>query len=190
MDDKQIIDLYWKRDESAIYETNQKYGGLCYGIAKNILTIHEDAEECVNDTYHQAWISIPPQRPEKFGSWLGKVVRNCAINLWNRNHRKKRYAGMTDLLSEMEDCIPSGQTVEQEIEEQEIEEQELTRYINEWLRSLKTADRKMFIQRYWYGEALSIIAERNGISPGKMAQQMYRLRRDLKCTLEKEGISL
>ncbi len=67
MDDAQIIDLYWKRDESAITETAQKYGALCRSVAKGILTTAEDAEECINDAYHQAWNAIPPQRPENWG---------------------------------------------------------------------------------------------------------------------------
>ncbi|MDE7018797.1 MAG: hypothetical protein K2P65_14720 [Lachnospiraceae bacterium] len=65
----------------------------CQRIALNILTVAADAEECVNDTYLQAWNCIPPQQPERLGAWLGKVVRNAAINLWNKNHRKKRYGG-------------------------------------------------------------------------------------------------
>lgn len=119
MEDSQIIELYWQRNETAISETRQKYGNFCYSIAKNILSLHEDAEECVNDTFHQVWQSIPTQRPDKFRAWLGKITRNISLNLWNKNHRQKRYAGMTELLSELEDCIPSPQTVEREIEEKE-----------------------------------------------------------------------
>ena len=78
MEDAQIIDLYWRRDESAITETARKYGALCQTVAKGILSTAEDAEECVNDAYHQAWNAIPPQRPEKLGAWIGKVVRNLA----------------------------------------------------------------------------------------------------------------
>lgn len=81
MEDIQIVELYWQRDERAVAETERKYGAFCYGIAKNILSIKEDAEECVNDTYHRAWNAIPPQRPVYLRSWLGKIVRNLAINL-------------------------------------------------------------------------------------------------------------
>lgn len=185
MEDIQIIDLYWKRDESAIAETERKYGAFCYRIAKNILSINEDAEECVNDTYHQAWKSIPPQYPEKFRAWLGKVVRNIAINRWNKNHTQKRYAGMTELLSELEECIPSSQTTERE-----IEEKELSGYIDAWLRSLDREDRILFVRRYWNGDALCDLAKEWKITPAKLAQRMYRLRGKLRTALEKEGIDL
>lgn len=114
MEDSQIIELYWQRNETAISATKQKYGNFCYGIAKNILSVHEDAEECVNDTYNQVWQAIPPQRPERFRAWIGKIIRNIALNLWNKNHRQKRNVGMTELLSELEDCILSPQTVERD----------------------------------------------------------------------------
>ena len=180
MEDLQIIDLYNQRDENAISETAKKYGAFCESIAFNILTIAADVEECVNDTYLQAWNSIPPQQPARLGAWLGKVVRNIAINLWNKNHRKKRYAGMEQLLSELEDCIPSPITVEQE-----IEEKELTEFLNTWLASLSKADRILFMRRYWNGEAVKDLAKEYRIMPRDMAKRMYRLRQSLKSALEK-----
>ncbi len=143
------------------------------------------AEECVNDTYLRTWNSIPPQKPDKLGSWLGKVVRNIAYDLWKKNHRLKRYAGMEHLLNELEDCIPSPATVECE-----IKEQELTKVINVWLASLPKKDRILFVRRYWNGEGVNVLAQKAGISSANMAKRMYRLRQNLKATLEKEGYSL
>lgn len=185
MEDSQIIDLYWHRDEMAITETKRKYGAFCYSIAFNILSVNEDAEECVNDTYYRAWNTIPPQRPVTFRAWLGKVVRNIAINLWNKNHTQKRYAGMTELLCELEDCIPSPHTIEHHMEEKELSE-----YISAWLRSLAWDDRVLFVRRYWNGTPLGELAKEWNIAPGKLAYRMRRLRGELKTALEKEGIYL
>ena len=69
MEDSEIITLYWNRDERAIAETGTKYGPFCQRIAQNILTVREDAEECVSDTYQQAWTSIPPLRPQRLRPW-------------------------------------------------------------------------------------------------------------------------
>ena len=55
VDDKQIIELYFERNEQAVRETEKKYGRFCHCIAMNVLGIHEDAEECVNDTYYSVW---------------------------------------------------------------------------------------------------------------------------------------
>lgn len=185
MEDLQIIDLYFKRDESAISETAKKYGVFCHNVALNILSINADAEECVNDTYLQAWNTIPPQQPIKFGAWLGRVVRNISINLWNKNRRQKRYAGIAQLLCELEDCIPSPKTIERE-----IEEKELTEAINEWLLSLSQNDRILFTRRYWNGETLNVLAKECGITQGSLAKRMYKLRNNLRLTLEQEGYSI
>ena len=185
MEDSQIIALYFKRDEAAISETTAKYGGFCRRIALNILSINADAEECVNDTYLRAWNSIPPQNPDKLGAWLGKAVRNIALDLWKKNHRKKRYSGMEQLLNELEDCIPSHAAVESE-----IEEHELTEVINTWLASLPQSDRILFMRRYWNGETVAELAQESGTSPANMAKRMYRLRQNLKSRLETEGYSL
>jgi RNA polymerase sigma-70 factor (ECF subfamily) len=48
--DQQIIDLYWARNEQAIAESEHAYGALCHSVAMNILSDRMDAEECVNDT--------------------------------------------------------------------------------------------------------------------------------------------
>ena len=72
MDDSQIVDLYFARSETAIQETDSKYGGYCYKIAYGILANREDSEESVSDTYLSAWNCIPPRRP------LGKLTRNIS----------------------------------------------------------------------------------------------------------------
>ena len=185
MEDTYILELYFQRDEAAISETALKYGAFCHKIARNILSADADAEECVNDTYLQVWNAIPPQRPDRFGAWLGRVVRNIAINLWNKNHRQKRYHGMTQLLGELEDCIPSPRTVEHE-----IEEKELTEIINRWLDDLSQTDRVLFMRRYWNGETIKELAKEWGVTRGKLAKQMYQLRLKLKFRLEQEGYTL
>ena len=185
MEDQRIVALYMERSEEAIVATKQKYGAHCFQIAKNILTLPQDAEECVNDMYHCAWNSIPPSQPENLGAWLSRVVRNIALNLWNKNHAQKRYAGLEELFDELEECIPSLNLVEHE-----IEEKELTGFLNNWLSSLQKEDRILFLRRYWNGEALKNLEEEYQISHGKMAKRMYRLRLDLKKSLEKEGYRL
>ena len=182
MEDVQILALYGDRKEEAIAQTEKKYGALCLRIANNILCRREDAEECVNDAYMQAWNSIPPARPERLGVWLGRVVRNIALNLWKKNHWKKRYAGMEQLLSELEDCIPSSLSVEFTLEEKELEA-----LIDQWLAALPREDRVLFLRRYWNCEPLKRLEEDYRLTHGKMAKKMYGLRNDLKQHLAKEG---
>lgn len=185
MEDRAIVEQLWQRDERALDAAAEKYGAYCRAIAGNLLGSREDAEECVNDAWHQAWLRIPPQRPENLGAWLGRVVRGIAMNLWNRNHAKKRGGGMELLLSELEDCVPGGTEPERV-----LEEAELGAALSCWLRSLLREERTLFVRRYWYGESLQDLAKSRGVSPAKLAQKMLRLRRRLRAALEKEGICL
>lgn len=185
MKDSEIVALYFKRDEQAICETKSKYGAYCYAIAWNILTVKEDAEECVSDTYYKAWASIPPAAPDNLRAWLAKVVRNIAINLWNKNHSQKNYRGIQLLLSELEECIPAGVSVEEQ-----IEAKELGRIISEWLRSIPESDRRIFLQRYFEGCKVKQIAVYEKATAGKIAKRLFVLRAKLKEVLEEKGVLL
>lgn len=185
MEDFDIIEMFWHRDEAAITEANEKYGKFCHSIAYNILSIHEDAEECVNDTWHKTWNSIPPERPNSLRAWLGRLVRNLSLDRWRKSRAKKRYCGMEILLSELEDCIPSSVSVEHQ-----VESHELPIIIDRWLDTLQKQDRVLFVRRYWNGETVKELALEKGAAPSKISKRLYNLRLSLKSFLEKEEVYL
>ena len=185
MDDKQIIDLYFARDEQAIAETEQEYGDFCLRISMNVLGIREDAEECVSDTYLSAWKQIPPTIPRSLKAFLGRIVRNLSISRFRAMRAKKRYNGMEVLLSELGDCVPSDWHVEQT-----VEAKELSGYISDWLESLSAEDCALFVRRYWFGDEVQELAEKCGITAAQMAQRMLRLRKGLRTALEQKGVAL
>ncbi len=185
MEDSQIIELYWQRDEDAVPQTQRKYGAFCSAVAMNVLADRRDAEECVNDTWLHAWNAIPPQRPRLLRPFLGRITRNLAINLWEKNHAQKRYAGMELLLDELAECVPSPQTVERH-----LEAEELGGLISAWLRTLSREDRRLFLRRYWNGQSLRDLAKEQNETPERLAQQMYRLRQSLKAELERNGVTI
>ena len=139
----------------------------------------------MNDAYQHAWESIPPARPGKFKTWLGVVVRNITIDLCRKNHAQKRYDEYNVLLSELDECVPSGESVEQIADAKALAE-----CINSWLAKLSPEDRRFFIRRYWYGEAVSAIAGSKGMSANALTQKLFRMRSSLKSHLEKEGIMI
>ena len=185
MEDKQIIQLYFQRNETAISETATKYGAFCLKIAMNILSIREDAEECVNDSYHSVWNQIPPTNPTSFRAFLGRITRNLSISRFRSLRAKKRYNGLELMLSELEECVPSLETVEQI-----VEANELSIYINDWLYMQSEKDAVLFVRRYWYGDSVQNLAKISGVTAAKMAQTMLRLRKSLKAYLEQKGVAL
>lgn len=186
MEDGQIIDLYWQRDQQAIEETSNKYGPFLYGLSWNILRSRPDAEECVNDTYLRTWNAIPPARPGAFQSWLGRITRNLSLDRWKLSRAQKRGGEeMELLLGELDVCVPAPHQTERHLEDQEI-----AALISVFLRKLPRERRVIFLRRYWYGDDIDAIAKKLGCSQGKVKSALFRTRNALRAYLEDEGVSL
>lgn len=183
MEDTAIIQLFFQRAEQAIVEVQQKYGSFCRTVAMNLLQQKEDAEECVNDTWQAAWQRIPPENPRMLGAFLGRITRNLAISRFRKNTAQMRSEGLTVLLSELEHCVPSGQSTEEAVDSILLGD-----YISKWLETLSADDRALFLRRYWFGESLRELSREVGTGEGHLAQKLYRLRLQLKKALEKEGV--
>ena len=183
MEDTAIIQLFFQRAEQAIVEVQQKYGSFCRTVAMNLLQQKEDVEECVNDTWQAAWQRIPPENPRMLGAFLGRITRNLAISRFRKNTAQMRSEGLTVLLSELEHCVPSGQSTEEAVDSILLGD-----YISKWLETLSADDRALFLRRYWFGESLRELSREVGTGEGHLAQKLYRLRLQLKKALEKEGV--
>lgn len=186
MDDSRIVELYFARSEIAIAETERKYGRYLSKIAYNILFDTEDSSECVNDTYMKAWNSIPPQKPNVLSTYLGKITRRLAIDVFRKKHSEKRGKSEYALsLSELDECIPSGASPEKEFEQKALGES-----INRFLQNLGKENRDIFVCRYFYADSVKEIASFLGTSESKIKSSLFRSRKALKERLEKEGFSL
>lgn len=130
MNDDKIVDLYWIRSEDAITETSIKYGKYCYGIAYNILADAEDAEESVNDTYFDAWNTMPPHRPSALSAFLGKLTRRISIDRWRKRSAAKRGGELAAALDELNECVPSHENVEQDVLAADLEKR-INTFVNE-----------------------------------------------------------
>lgn len=179
MDDKELIRLFQERDERAVAECERKYAAFCRRIAAGTLGSPEDAEECLNDVWLAVWQRIPPLEPVSLKAFLGKLTRDVCISRFRKEHAAKRGGGPA-ALEELNDCIPSSASVEQE-----YEAAELSRLIDDWLRGQKTDERVLFVRRYYFGDSVKSLADAYGCSEQKMAQIMLRLRRSLKKAIEK-----
>ena len=183
MNDKNIVDLYFNRDEEAITQTDKKYGRYCYSIAYNILTNKEDAEESVSDTYMTAWRAIPPRRPSVLSTFLGKITRHISIDRWRERSATKRGGGEVLLaLEELNDSVAGMQNVEMDYERKEI----VKAYVK-FLDTLPITERRVFLCRYWYVESIETIADKFGFSQSKVKTILYRTRAKLRKQLAEEG---
>ncbi len=183
MEDERIIGLYWARAEEAISQTAVKYGAYLHRIAWGILRREEDARECVNDTYFDAWNAMPPHRPTVLSAFLGRITRRISIDRWRRDTAQKRGGGeMALALEELGECAdPKGDPASA------LERQELSGCIAAFVAELKDTERRVFLSRYWYLESIDTIAQKFGFSRSKVASILHRTRGKLRRRLEQEG---
>lgn len=184
MNDLQIIELYFARDEAAIKETDAKYGKLCFQISNNILHCDPDAEECVNDTYLTVWNQIPPTRPNRFSAFLCRIVRNLSLKRYEYNTAEKRNAAALIPLSELEGVLTDDRIGDG------VSDEHLGALISVFLREQKPDVRGVFVRRYFFFDAISDIAARYGFGESKVKSMLFHTRNKLKIFLQKEGITV
>ena len=203
MEDKEIIDLYWSRDPSAIVVSAEQYGKYCHKIAWNILRNQEDCEECMNETWFRAWNAMPDARPDYLAAFFGAITRRLSLDYYRKNHAWKRGGGDLPLIyNELQDCMPeepsksshAGRPSRKELSDNNVEQHLdimiLTAEINTFLSQIDTASRILFVRRYWYADSIRELAQSFHFSESRVKSSLFRTRQKLKKHLEKEGIAL
>lgn len=188
MDDSKIVELYWARDEAAIAETDKKYGAYCHRIAMNILSNAQDAEECVNSTYHNAWNAMPPHRPAMLSTFLGKITRNLSLQYIRKKNAARRGGGESVVpFEELSECIPAS---EEYSVCSEMDAERLGELINSYLQTVSKDARMLFIGKYFYFDKIDDIAKRLGMKESRAKTLLYRTRNGLREYLKNEGVDV
>ena len=183
MNDREILDLFLKRDERAITLCQTQYGTQCEEIALRILADRQDAEKCVNDTWLKAWNAIPPAEPASLRGYLLTVTRNLAINRLREKTAAWRGGGeMPVALEELSECVAGGEDVAREYLTRELGEA-----VDRFLRSLSRRDCDLFLGRYYFLCTTFELGNRYGISEAHVRAALSRVRRKLRRYLEKQG---
>lgn len=183
LNDENIIDLFFERDQQGIRELDLKYGKNCYSLSYHILNSKEDAEECVNDAYLGAWNAIPPTRPNPLLSYIMKIVRNISIKIYWKKEAAKRSGHYTVALQEIEGCLADRQTVEDA-----VEVKALARIIEDFLDTLPPENRVIFLRRYWFADSYQDIAALVGLSEKNISVRLTRIREKMKRYLIERGV--
>lgn len=184
MTDPEIIALLHQRNEQGLQALRSRYGRLCLSLAERMLGSREDAEECLNDALLAVWNAIPPAKPRNFCAYLLRLVRNAAINRLSSRTADKRGGGQTPAaLSELAECIPARDNVEQE-----ADRNALLRGITAFLEGLPAQQRRLFMRRYWFTAAVSELAAEFEMSEDAVYQTLSRTRKRLAEYLRKEGL--
>ena len=186
LSDNEIVDLYWSRDEQAIEETHIKYGRYLYTVAYNIVNDNLDSEECLNDTYLGAWNSMPPQRPNVLKAFLTVIIRRISINRYHQKSTMKKIPSeLTVSLDELDGIITDEADAYKA-----IDMEKLAGLINNFVKSLSSRRRFIFISRYYFAEPIDKIAKEIGKSKSTVNKELFSIRSELQTLLEREGFTV
>ena len=187
MEDGEIVEMLFERDENALDMVRDKYSYLYIGMLRQTLSDENDIEECANDVLLSLWRSIPPTRPRSLPAFISSLARRIGIDRYRYNTRPKRGNGYTVLLSELQECLgDSWEPVDTEEEDREWLGEVLTAF----LRELNDESRILFVRRYYYMENVKSLAKRFGLTENYVSVNLCRTRRKLKKRLEKEALLL
>ena len=184
--DEAIVTLYWNRDETAIEETDFKYKNYLFSVILNLLSDLRDCEECLSDTYLGTWNAIPPTKPAVLKAFLTTVARRAAIKRYHKGRKKTAVpCELTVSLSELEDFLSDDGEVDTT-----FDGETLGRVLSDFLRSLNTRKRYIFMSRYYIADSIEKIARDLNVSRSTVNKELAAIRKSLKEKLESEGYCL
>ena len=183
MDDSKIIELFFARSENAISSVSEKYGGGMHALSYNILRDHQDAEECVNDSYVVLWNKIPPSRPDPLYAYICKVTRNISLARHKYNSAAKRNRSGSVSLEEIGDMLSDGESIDKS-----LERDRLSAILGSWLDTLDERNFYVFMRRYWFMDSVEAIAVNLGITESAVYLRLDRMKKNLRRFLKERGV--
>ena len=133
-----------------------------------------------NDTLLAVWNGIPPDRPQNLKDYVCRIARRKAIDKLRYNTAAARNA---DILTELDECVPAGFSVEDN-----VERAELAAALNHWLNTLDYTKRQLFTLRYFYMETVKTAAKSCKMSESAASTSLQRLRESLRKYLTERGL--
>ncbi|MBQ7700122.1 MAG: sigma-70 family RNA polymerase sigma factor [Clostridia bacterium] len=182
MQDKQIVDLYWARSEDAIRQTEIKYGKMLYSVSYSLTSSSRDSEECVNDTYLQAWKRMPTDRPDMLGAYLAKITRALSVDRVRRETAEKR-GGAGAVTEELSELIPSDFSMDEHIDNEALKQA-----LDGFIKSLDKQKRVVFVKRYFFCLDIETICAQTGLGKSAVKTMLMRMREKLGNKLREEGL--
>lgn len=182
LSDDEVVALYFKRDERAIFETDRKYRDFLISVAYRIINDHLDCEECLNDTYLSIWNSVPPTKPSPLKSFAAAIMRRKALDRYRQKTSQKRIPqALIGSLSDFEYFLSDDSI------DDEINKNDLARLISDFVKGLPERRRYVFVTRYHMGQTVAEISHALGCSSSLINKEINAIRNELIEILTEEG---
>ena len=164
----------------ALEELMDRDMGFACGLAGSVLRGRpRDAEEVVSDAFLALWEHAGQVEPGKLRPWLGRVVRNKALN------RLRALGGELPLEEDWLALEPDRRPGPAEA----VEQAERAELIRALLNGLSPQDRAIFLRHYYYGQTAADIGAALAMPPSTVKVRLHRGRKKLKELLMERGYS-
>lgn len=141
-----------------------------YLVARAIVTVHEDAEDAVQEGFVRAWQAIERFDPNQgFGAWVNRIVANAALDITRR--RKVRST------EELSDALQSPFR-------DPAQDAELKSRLSEALAQLPERARSVIVMHDVEGFTHVEIGEMLGIPGGTARSDLHHARQKLRTLLK------
>lgn len=182
MTDREILELMKANDSRGLDELIKAYKGSVERVVSRIVVNRADCEEAVQDTFYKVWKNRESIDLEKrsLKGYVNMVAAGCGVD-------KLRSSSSTDYdtLSAEENDIG----VEVDYADQTARAINM-KVIAECIRDMKSPDREIFIDRYYYRLSVKEIAKRHRVKDKKVENILSRRKERLRKALLKKGVIL
>lgn len=180
MSDKEILALMCSDNEEGLDRLIIKYGALVKTVVGYIVRNTSDCEEAVSDTFYKVWknrCSIDLSR-KSLKNYVCMSARSCAVD-------KVRGIGRHDNIDIEGNDI--GVDVDYTDETAKKINQQI---IIQCIKAMRSPDREIFIDRYYFRMSVKDIAVRRRLNVKKVENILFRSKKKLKKALLDGGIIL
>ncbi len=159
-------------DTRAFERLYREHSGRVYGLCLRMTRDAQLAEDCVQDTFINAWKALPSfEIRSSLSTWLHRIAVNVSL-------AKRRKSGpVAEADPEGEDTEPGGWTLETPVEVKELEDA---------IGALPEGARDALVLHALYGYSHEEAAQMLGIAAGTCKAQLHRARKLLRERLKLE----
>lgn len=160
------------KNEKAMYYLIDNYGWLLKTVVyRNLASLPNLQEECINDCLMGIWENIDKYQPDKssFENWIAAIAKYKCID-YKRKYLKELYQVDVDEVSLADDSST----------EEAILKKEVSKEVDELLNTLSKEDKKIFIKFYFEDKTALEIAEEVDLKEATIHQRLSRGRKKIK----------
>jgi RNA polymerase sigma-70 factor (ECF subfamily) len=184
--DQEIIRLYSQSPARAAEEADAVYGYECRRLARHILDRERETEACVRFALESATEAAACQALTHVGLYLLRATRKAALEtFFTRLDAKRGDSMFLRVMDQLSTCVTLR---DEPFGVNEAEALRLGGAVSAFLAKQNAEARDLFACRFFYGDPVSEIAERFGLSVKQTYTRVIKLRRKLAAYLEAAGL--